>query len=81
MAQLAPHDGSGHADSPDAATGTELDPMAASEQKTMRESAKATKGRSATSADLVSASLRLAYEATLDEDIPEMFMDLLRKLD
>lgn len=32
-------------------------------------------------ADAVSASLRRAYESTLDEAIPDALLDLLRKLD
>lgn len=37
--------------------------------------------KSATPLDDVSASLRHAYESTLQEAIPESFMDLLNKLD
>lgn len=33
------------------------------------------------SIDAVSASLRHAYETTLEEEIPDSLMDLLRKLD
>ena len=31
--------------------------------------------------DNVSASLRQAYQSTLEEDVPDSIMDLLRKLD
>jgi Anti-sigma factor NepR len=81
MAQLAPHDGSGHAVSPDSATGTGGDLASANDQASMHTPRKAGKTQPVTSTDMVSASLRLAYEATLDEDIPDIFMDLLRKLD
>jgi hypothetical protein len=37
--------------------------------------------RSATPVDAVSAALRQAYESTVDEAIPDSFMDLLNKLD
>lgn len=37
--------------------------------------------RSSGGIDHVSASLRQAYRSTLDEDVPEALMDLLRKLD
>jgi hypothetical protein len=37
--------------------------------------------KSATPLDAVSAALRQAYESTVDEAIPDSFMDLLNKLD
>ncbi len=37
--------------------------------------------KTATPLDAVSAALRQAYESTVDEAIPELFMDLLNKLD
>ena len=37
--------------------------------------------RSSGTIDHVAASLRQAYRSTLDEDVPESLMDLLRKLD
>ena len=37
--------------------------------------------KSATPLDAVSVSLRQAYESTLQEAIPDSFMDLLNKLD
>ena len=37
--------------------------------------------RPAGTIDHVSASLRQAYRSTLDEDVPEALMDLLRRLD
>ena len=39
------------------------------------------KTKSATPLDAVSVSLRQAYESTLQEAIPDSFMDLLNKLD
>lgn len=36
--------------------------------------------RSGTTASAVSQSLRKVYESTLDEDIPDSMMDLLRQL-
>ena len=36
--------------------------------------------RGQASADHVSASLRQAYQSTLDEEVPDEIMDLLRKL-
>lgn len=36
--------------------------------------------RGQASADHVSASLRRAYQSTLDEEVPDEIMDLLRKL-
>jgi hypothetical protein len=37
--------------------------------------------RSSGTIDHVAASLRQAYRSTLDEDVPDALMDLLRKLD
>lgn len=37
--------------------------------------------RSATPLDAVSAALRQAYESTVEEAIPDSFMELLNKLD
>lgn len=37
--------------------------------------------KSATPLDAVSSALRQAYESTVDEAIPDSFMDLLNKLD
>jgi Anti-sigma factor NepR len=38
-------------------------------------------GNASTPLDAVSAALRQAYESTVDEAIPDSFMDLLNKLD
>lgn len=81
MAQLAGSDDDGHADDRDEAAKVQSQPLAAKPVEHKASHRKPDKGNPASAIDAVSISLRQAYESTLHEEIPDSFLDLLRKLD
>lgn len=82
MAQLAGSDDTGHAnDCSDPAVSEHLSlPKKPAKRGAPRRQSAASTPASSSSIDAVSVSLRQAYESTLHEEIPDAFMDLLRKL-
>lgn len=91
MAQLAGSDEDGHADEtmksqpvPIAPRSVPIAPQSAKATQTgaaIASHRKPETGGTSSGVDAVSISLRRAYESTLHEEIPDAFLDLLRKLD
>lgn len=78
MAQLAGSDDEGHADETMKSQSNPISPQPMEKQAVH---GKTGKDSPASAIDAVSISLRQAYESTLHEEIPDSFLDLLRKLD